>query len=107
MLLSMEVMDAHSHDSIDLSSSRRSSHLAIVVMECVFFVATNIEPPCAFPHVFVYCVTVSVVATLGIIKVAAIASSMVHGGTRNVAVQRTYMTCTTVTLHAANRITMA
>ena len=69
----MEVMDAHSHRSIDLSSS---SHIAIVVMEFVLFVATNIEPPYVFPHAFVYDGTVSVVATLGIIKVATIALFM-------------------------------
>ena len=66
--------------SHSLTSRRCSSHLAIVVMEFVLFVATNIEPPYVFPHAFVYDGTVSVVATLGIIKVAAIASSMVMNG---------------------------
>jgi hypothetical protein len=59
-----------------------SSHIAIVVMVCVLFVATNIEPPYVFTHVYVYDGTVSVVATLDMIKVAAIASSMVHGGNK-------------------------
>jgi hypothetical protein len=80
MLLSMEVMDAHSLHSIDLSSS----HIAIDVMVYVLFIATSIEPPYVFPHVFVYDSTVSVVATLEIIKVAAIVSSMVELGTYNV-----------------------
>ena len=67
---------------IPLSCRRRSSHLAIVVVVCVLFVATNIEPPYVFPHVYVYDGSVSVVATLDMIKVAAIASSMVHGGNK-------------------------
>jgi hypothetical protein len=53
-------------------------------MEFIFFVATKIEPSYVFLHVFVYDGTVSVVATLDIINVAAIVSSMVELGTYNV-----------------------
>ena len=79
MLLSMEVMRILIISFIDLSSllvtpCHRCNGVCIVR-------SYKYRASLCISYVVVYGGTVSVVATLGIIKVAAIASSMVNGGT--------------------------